>query len=48
MHESQNLIRFFFDSLDGGEIRQLVYKMYHSVTGKILTNKEYQQDLLTK
>lgn len=22
--------------------------MYHSVTGKILTNKEYQQDLLTK
>lgn len=47
MYENQNAVRFFY-SIDGGDIRQLVYKMYHSSTGKVLKNKEYQQDLLTK
>ncbi len=47
IHENQNVVRFFY-SIDGGDILQLVYKMYHSSSGKILTNKEYQQDLVTK
>lgn len=47
MHENQNAIRFFY-SANEGEIRQLVYKMYHSSTGKVLKNNEYQQELLTK
>lgn len=47
MYENQNVVRFFY-SIEGDEIRQLVYKMYHSSTGKVLKNNEYRQDLLTK
>lgn len=47
VHESQNVVRFFY-SVNENEIRQLVYKMYHSSTGKVLKNNEYQQELLTK
>lgn len=47
MHENQNVVRFFY-SIDRGNIRQLVYKMYHSASGKVLENNEYQQDLVTK
>jgi hypothetical protein len=47
MYENQNVVRFFY-SIEDSEIRQLVYKMYHSSTGKILKNNEYRQDLLTK